>query len=152
MTLAMQHRVVGRRILHCIARRAAATSGSAVCKSGEFRSTGAFGVKCYRKINWFRITGPTPVSMCAASEMIEITNEPAFRPVTTLNGTASRCNQPVPDGRHCHADGVHGAIRSSDLVDNAAIVARTSTCRFDYNGTRRCSGRRLRGWQVYRKI
>jgi len=29
MTLAMQHRVVGRRILHCIARRAAATSGLA---------------------------------------------------------------------------------------------------------------------------
>jgi hypothetical protein len=30
---------------------------------------------------------------------------------------------PYPDGQHCHADGVHEVIRSSDLVDDAAIVA-----------------------------
>jgi fructose-specific phosphotransferase system IIC component len=61
--------------------------------------------------------------------MIEITNEPAFRPGYHTQWHCSRCNQPVPDERHYDVDGVHGVLRSSDLVYGAAIAARISTCR-----------------------
>jgi hypothetical protein len=61
--------------------------------------------------------------------MIEITNDPAFRPGYRTQWHCSRCNQPVPDERHYDVDGVQEVLHSSDLVHGAAIVARTSRCR-----------------------
>jgi hypothetical protein len=61
--------------------------------------------------------------------LIEINNDPAFTRYHT-QWHCRRCNQLVPDERnYAVADGVHGVIRSTDLVDDAAIVARISTCR-----------------------
>jgi hypothetical protein len=58
--------------------------------------------------------------------MIEIDNDPAFSLGYHTQWHCNRCNQEVPNERHFSDASV---LRSTDLVDDAAIRARISTCR-----------------------
>jgi|SRR6266851_9077567 len=60
--------------------------------------------------------------------MIEINNDPPFT-LYDAGWHCRRCNQFVPDERAYTVDGTRGVLRATDLVDNASIVGRISTCR-----------------------
>jgi hypothetical protein len=62
--------------------------------------------------------------------MIEITNEPAFIAGYHTRWHCRRCNQEVPnETEYVDYRGEHAVLRSDDLVYDAEILARISTCR-----------------------